>query len=81
MTQNNSRRPKKTQKSKVLPTDRPTDLPTDGAGCRVACTRLKSYNLFECSLPRFWKAEVVMRPEVEEIKHILSQEKEEKAEL
>ena len=77
MTQNNSRRPKKMKKSKVLP----TDGRTDGAGCRVACTRLKSYNLFECSLPRFWKAEVVMRPEVEEIKHILSQEKEEKAEL
>ena len=45
MTQNNSRRPKKTKKSKVLPTDRPTDRPThrptDGAGCRVACMRLK----------------------------------------
>ena len=24
------------------PTDRPTDRPTDGAGCRVACTRLKN---------------------------------------
>ena len=24
------------------PTDRPTDRPTDKAGCRVACTRLKS---------------------------------------
>ena len=37
MTQNNSRRPKKTKKSKVLRTDQPTD----GSGCRVACTRLK----------------------------------------
>ena len=50
MTQNNSRQPKETKKSKVLRTDgptnrrtdRPTDQPTDGAGCRVACTRLKS---------------------------------------
>ena len=45
MTQNNSRRPKKMKKSKVLPTDgwtnRRTDGPTNGAGCRVACTRLK----------------------------------------
>ena len=30
MTQNNSRRPKKTKKSKVLPTDRRTNGPTDG---------------------------------------------------
>ena len=47
MTQNNSRRPRKTQKSKVLwtdrQTDRPTDRPTDGADCRVACTRLKTF--------------------------------------
>ena len=42
MTPNNSRRPKKTKKSKVLWTDRQTDRPTDGAGCRVACTRLKT---------------------------------------
>ena len=30
MTQNNSRQPKKTKKSKVLPTDRRTDGLTDG---------------------------------------------------
>ena len=27
------------------PTDRPTDLPTDTAGCRVACSRLKTATL------------------------------------
>ena len=45
MTQNNSRRPKKTQKSKVLPTDqpidRPTDQPKDTAGYRGALSHLK----------------------------------------
>ena len=49
MTQNNSRRPKMTKNDakKLSVTDRrtdgPTDRPTDGAGCRVACTRLKRF--------------------------------------
>ena len=38
MTKSNQKWPKTTQKSKVLR----TDGPTDGAGCRVACTRLKT---------------------------------------
>ena len=41
ITPDNPKWPKTTQKSKVLRTDRPTDRPTDGVGCRVACTRLK----------------------------------------
>ena len=44
MTQNNFRQPKMTKNDAIKQsvTDRPTDRPTDGAGCRVACTRLKS---------------------------------------
>ena len=43
MTQNNSRRPKKTQKSKVLPrpTDGPTDGPTDRPTERVVESRAR----------------------------------------
>ena len=44
MTQNESRQPTMTinDAKKLSVTDGPTDRPTDGAGCRVACTRLKS---------------------------------------
>ena len=43
MAQNNSRRPKMTKNDakKLSVTDGRTDGPTDRAGCRVACTRLK----------------------------------------
>ena len=41
-------------------TDRPTDLPTDMARCRVACPRLKRYEIKErkkefLALPYEWK--------------------------
>ena len=36
------------KKSKVWPTDQPTNRPTDKAGCRVACTWLKSFFETEC---------------------------------
>ena len=57
MTQNNSRRPKMTKndakKQSVTDrrTDQPTNQPTNGAGCRVACTRLKSFQ--NACLPTF----------------------------
>ena len=43
MTQNDSRQPKMTinDAKKLSVTDRRTDGPTDGAGCRVACTQLQ----------------------------------------
>ena len=43
MTQNNLGQPKMTKNDakKLSVTDGPTDGPTNGAGCRVACTRLK----------------------------------------
>ena len=38
MTKNDAKKQSVTDRQ----TDRPTDRPTDGAGCRVACTRLKT---------------------------------------
>ena len=63
MTQNYSRWPKMTKndakKQSVTdqPTDGPTDRPTDGAGCRVACTRLKSYRWCPCFFMKLIQSE------------------------
>ena len=56
ITPDNPKWPKTTQKSKVLRTDGPTNRPTDKAGCRVACTRLKTQKrlLYVSSFFQIW---------------------------
>ena len=61
MAQNNSRRPKMTKNDakKLSVTDGRTDGPTDRAGCRVACTRLKTGHFYQ-KTGHFYKGKPVL---------------------